>query len=214
MDPSQDPIVQELAAHRPSQTAPDSPGIDTSAGNRRATPPNLNPKIRRRNRLITSCLECRRRKLKCDKQHPCTNCTKFNRDCVFLAPALDPASQQKLAEIKEKMGTLERTLEEDVARKQKHIRSTVSKQLVSIPGQVDGETSDDHSAPEDELDLEPTPLAIEDAAYYDDADDDLMDLGVQLGKMRITERLGGLVRPKLAEEVRQSYQKYFCITLC
>src|SRR4051812_37097422 len=28
-------------------------------------------KIRRRNRLITSCLECRRRKLKCDKTHPC-----------------------------------------------------------------------------------------------------------------------------------------------
>lgn len=47
------------------------------------------PRIRRRNRMITSCLECRRRKLKCNKSHPCTNCVKFTRDCVFLAPALD-----------------------------------------------------------------------------------------------------------------------------
>lgn len=47
------------------------------------------PRIRRRNRMITSCLECRRRKLKCNKSHPCTNCVKFARDCVFLAPALD-----------------------------------------------------------------------------------------------------------------------------
>ena len=75
-------------------------------------------KIRRRNRLITSCLEVPApQDLKCDKTHPCTNCTKFVRDCVYLAPALDPAAQMKLAEIKEKMGSLERTLEEDVARR-------------------------------------------------------------------------------------------------
>ena len=44
----------------------------------------------------------------------------------------------------------------------------------------------------------PTPLAWADAAYYEDADDDdFMDLGVQVGKMRITERLGGYVRPKV-----------------
>lgn len=55
--------------------------------------------------MITSCLECRRRKLKCNKSHPCTNCVKFTRDCVFLAPALDQASQLKLTEIKEKVGS-------------------------------------------------------------------------------------------------------------
>ena len=65
------------------------------------------PRIRRRNRLITSCLECRRRKLKCDKQAPCTNCTRFRRDCLYLATALDSQSQQKLADIKERMGALE-----------------------------------------------------------------------------------------------------------
>ncbi|PNS21881.1 hypothetical protein CAC42_479 [Sphaceloma murrayae] len=148
------------------------------------------PRIRRRNRVIASCLECRRRKLKCDKQAPCTNCAKFRRDCLYLAPALDSVSQQKLAEIKEKMGTLEQTLERDVARKDK------------INTKIEIE-SDEDDVPEfeDEKDLEPTPFASLDQVYEDDADDDLMDLGVQLGKMRVSERIGGFVRPKMAEEL-------------
>ena len=30
-----------------------------------------------------SCRICRRRKVKCDKQHPCFNCQKSNVECVF-----------------------------------------------------------------------------------------------------------------------------------
>jgi len=175
------------------------------------------PKIRRRNRLITSCLECRRRKLKCDKTHPCSNCTKFVRDCVFLAPALDPASQLKLAEIKEKMGSLERTLEEDVAK-----RKTSSGLLKRedgghlLQGLDWGDSSEEETTPaDDEKDLEPTPLAVPDAAYYEDADDDvLVDLGVKIGKMRLTDRIGGFVRPKIHREVSKLTQSFFsCVTL-
>lgn len=155
-------------------------------------------RIRRRNRMITSCLECRRRKLKCDKSHPCTNCTKFTRDCVFLAPALDSASQLKLTEIKEKMGSLERVLEQDVARKGDRIRT--QNDDVTIKDE-DGDDLDILLIPEDERDLEGSPLAVGDAAYDDDADDDLMDLGVRMGKIRLTERVGGFVRPKISEEV-------------
>ena len=72
--------------------------------------------IRRRMRMITSCLECRRRKLKCNKNNPCTNCMKFTRDCIYLGPKLDEASQMRLTEIKEKVGSLERELERDVAK--------------------------------------------------------------------------------------------------
>ena len=64
-----------------------------------------------------------------------------------------------------------------------------------------GSSDEEPTGPDDENNLEPTPLAFQDALYYDDADDDLMDLGVQVGKMRITERLGGFVRPKIAFEV-------------
>lgn len=148
--------------------------------------------------MITSCLECRRRKLKCNKSHPCTNCVKFARDCVFLAPALDQASQLKLTEIKEKVGSLERLLERDVAKSAAAPNAAAHSQDRALPD----ETEDDLPAQDDEKDLEPTPLAVVDAAYeVDGEDDDLLDLGIQMGKMRITERIGGFFRPKISQEV-------------
>ncbi len=143
--------------------------------------------------MITSCLECRRRKLKCDKSHPCANCTKNARDCLFLAPALDSASQMRLTEIKEKMGSLERVLEHDVARKGEMRRPWKA--------EPEGDRIDFAPEPEDEKDLEPTPLAVSDAVYDDEADDDLADLGFAMGRMRLSDRIGGFFRPKMTEEV-------------
>lgn len=158
-------------------------------------------KVRRRNRMITSCLECRRRKLKCDKQSPCANCVKFSRDCMFLAPALDSISQKKLNEIKEKQASLERTLEEGVARRRSDTeRKLRTNSSADLPGE--GSDSDDGPIPEDEKGLEATPLATVDATYDDEEiDDDILDLGFRVGRFRMTERLGGLFRPKLAEEM-------------
>jgi len=156
-------------------------------------------RIRRRNRMITSCLECRRRKLKCDKSHPCINCTKARRECVFLSPALDQASQLKLTEIKEKVGSLERLLERDVARS-----AAASSLAPHADRALPDDADDDLPGAEDERDLEPTPLAVGDALYDDDgdnADNDLLDLGIQIGKMRLTERIGGFFRPKISQEV-------------
>jgi Fungal Zn(2)-Cys(6) binuclear cluster domain len=136
--------------------------------------------------MITSCLECRRRKLKCDKLHPCTNCSKYARDCMFLAPALDSVSQMKLTEIKEKMGSLERVLEHDVARKaqpKQPKQTDRRKSSLDLPGQTDS-SSDEGPVPDDEKDLEPTPLSVVDATYEDDTNDDMLDLGVRIGKMR------------------------------
>ena len=188
---------QHQPQHQQTQSSPalQKPPTPLAAASRHGG----NPKIRRRNRLITSCLECRRRKLKCDKLHPCSNCTKFVRDCVFLAPALDPASQLKLAEIKEKMGTLERTLEDDVARRKARSKAADAAQLSG--GSDSSDEEEEEADPPGEQELEPTMLAVQDATYFEDADDDLMDLGIKIGKMRITDRLGGFVRPKLAYEV-------------
>jgi hypothetical protein len=114
----------------------------------------------------------------------------------------------KLAEIKEKMGSLERTLEEDVARRAGGERGEYYYGIEMSSGSSD---EDDPAGPDDEKNLEATPLAFADAAYYEDADDDLMDLGVQIGKMRITERLGGFVRPKIAYEVSISTNCIICL---
>lgn len=75
-----------------------------------------------------------------------------------------------------------------------------------LPGLGDDSSAeDDATEPDNERGLEPTPLAFTDAAYYEDADDDMLDLGVQIGKMRLTERIGGFVRPKLPQEVSCSH---------
>lgn len=194
---SQDADAYMQSATRREETQVASATIATSSS------PN---RVRRRNRMITSCLECRRRKLKCDKLHPCTNCSKFARDCVFLAPALDSASQLKLTEIKEKMGVLERGLEVEVAKakKQQQLNQNAGNARVEardgssrfgrarnggkdLPGERSHERNEEDEAldvPEDEKDLEPTPLAVVDAAYDDDGDDDMLDLGIKMGKMR------------------------------
>lgn len=180
-----------------SHLSPQSDSVDFDSKSR----PAAQAKVRRRNRMITSCLECRRRKLKCDKQNPCTNCDKFSRECTFLAPALDSVSQQKLNEIKEKMGSLERVLEQDVAKRSHGVRVRKEhKTSIDLPGEGADSGSDTPPA-EYEKEMEQTPLAVVDASYEDDANDDVLDLGVRVGKMRMGERLGGFVRPKFSEEL-------------
>lgn len=103
----------------------------------------------------------------------------------------------RLAEIKEKQGTLERELERDVAK------STTSKNTLQqriLADDIGGEF-------DEERDLEATPLAALDMTYDDDVDGagDMIDLGIQIGKMRITERIGGLSRPRISEEVGTIY---------
>jgi hypothetical protein len=158
-------------------------------------------------RMITSCLECRRRKLKCEKKHPCHNCKRFQRECVYLGPNLDEASQQRLTEIKEKVGSLERQLERDVAK-----GATSRRRRSGSPG--DGThpnhqrfvADDIENDLGEERELQITPMVALDLTYDDYSDgngtDDLIDLGIRVGKMRITERIGGLNRPRISEEVR------------
>lgn len=158
--------------------------------------------IRRRMRMITSCLECRRRKLKCNKMAPCLNCQKFTRDCTYIGPKLDEASQLKLTEMKEKVGSLERHFEQVVV---KSATRAGSHELVGVGGgRRNTMVADDiNDELEDEGDLEPTPMIAADLTYEDDADgpEDIMDLGIRIGKMRITEKIGGMNRPRLSEEV-------------
>ncbi|KAK3897804.1 hypothetical protein C8A05DRAFT_38621, partial [Staphylotrichum tortipilum] len=164
--------------------------------------------IRRRMRMITSCLECRRRKLKCEKKHPCLNCKKFQRECVYLGPNLDEASQQRLTEIKEKVGSLERQLERDVAKGATGRRSRSPGLQGEGPEAAEQRFVADDVEEElgEDRDLRITDMVALDLTYDDYSDgngtDDLIDLGVRVGKMRITERIGGLNRPRISEEIQ------------
>ena len=42
-----------------------------------------------------SCVTCRKRKVKCDKKHPCSNCTKQRIECIFPGPGRAPRKPRK-----------------------------------------------------------------------------------------------------------------------
>ncbi|KAK3943605.1 putative transcriptional regulatory protein-like protein 12 [Diplogelasinospora grovesii] len=168
--------------------------------------------VRRRMRMITSCLECRRRKLGCNKRQPCENCTKSVRDCVYIASKLDEDSQTRLTRIKEKQGSLEKQLETDVAKRSTNATKSSSR-FVLHAGQRDlqrivADDVDPDFDEEEQRDLEASPMVGLDLTYDNEADDgtgcidDVLDLGVRVGRMRITERIGGLNRPRIAEEIQ------------
>ena len=97
----------------------------------------------------------------------------------------------KLNEIKEKMGSLERVLEQDVAKKKAiphRTKRTLRDPSGELPGENDSNTENEDAGPDDEKDLEPTPLAVMDAAFEDDTNDDIIDLGIKMGKLRQVNR--------------------------
>lgn len=62
-------------ANMPSQTQPTPPSSTSSPNG--ASPDNQNFRVvRKRNRIPLSCAPCRHRKLKCNRGHPCDNCSK------------------------------------------------------------------------------------------------------------------------------------------
>lgn len=43
----------------------------------------MEPQLRRRRRPAQSCVECRRRKVKCDRQEPCAHCRASKNKCIY-----------------------------------------------------------------------------------------------------------------------------------
>lgn len=42
-----------------------------------------------------SCVTCRRRKVRCNKREPCSNCVKAGIDCIFPGPGRAPRKQRR-----------------------------------------------------------------------------------------------------------------------
>ncbi|KAL1892738.1 hypothetical protein Sste5346_006821 [Sporothrix stenoceras] len=152
-------------------------------------------------RGITSCLECRRRKMKCGRTQPCDHCHKSGRVCIYLGDRLDPDSQGKITEIKEKVSSLELQLQKSVVHQR-------------IGSGLLGSDVPAYSLDPAENGLEISHMVTSDLIYdhadensmdedeeEDEATNDMIDLGFKVGRMRMTERIGGLNRPRLAEEI-------------
>ncbi|PWY89164.1 fungal-specific transcription factor domain protein [Aspergillus heteromorphus CBS 117.55] len=164
------------------------------------SPDVVAPKPRRRNRVILSCLACRRRKLKCDRAHPCAGCRASAQQCIYVTHATPDAQfRQKLVQLKEAKDALDQSL----TRKAGWDGSDPDG-IVPLSQRRQHHAAAESDPTDDEEYLEPTPMASQDAAYAAEADNDIDDLGISLGRLRIGERVGGLYRPRIAEEISYS----------
>jgi hypothetical protein len=83
--------MSELAQNVPTPTmAPsNNPTPPSSTSSNGASPENQQFRVvRKRNRIPLSCAPCRHRKLKCNRGHPCDNCTKRGdtQSCSYATP--------------------------------------------------------------------------------------------------------------------------------
>ena len=88
--------VSPTAAPQPSYNASSShsPSDSASANATRTTPPanGVNGASGLNSR---SCITCRKRKVRCDKRHPCSNCNRAAIECVFPGPGRAPRRSRK-----------------------------------------------------------------------------------------------------------------------
>ncbi|KAK0656423.1 fungal-specific transcription factor domain-containing protein [Cercophora newfieldiana] len=74
-------------------TASPLSGTPSSGGGR--SPEEQFRVVRKRNRVPLSCFPCRTRKLKCDRSHPCSNCTKREGTDTLVCSYATPSSRKK-----------------------------------------------------------------------------------------------------------------------
>lgn len=173
--------------------------------------------VRRRNpRPINSCVECRTRKSRCSKTHPCQNCTAFGRECVFITVPESAARKKQREREEAGRGSIDWTSTVPVRTQQRDSGQAESKYdssnnaSTTTPGtpprdyeweayqqhvQVDGDAWERLPAEPEE-----TP----DDVYEDENDDEdeiATDLTIRIGRMIICENITGFFRPQYAEEV-------------
>ncbi|CAE7030569.1 hypothetical protein PTNB73_05436 [Pyrenophora teres f. teres] len=94
---------------RPSQQSSIGPGQPHGSSSTSGTSSTNGPSSASPTPNPRSCVTCRRRKVKCDKKNPCSNCVRANIECVFPAPGRAPRKSRKPAdaELLERLRRLE-----------------------------------------------------------------------------------------------------------
>ena len=77
-----------------------------------------------------SCVTCRKRKVKCDKTHPCANCSRAHIECIFPAPGRAPRKVRKVEGGRDK----------ELLDRLRRLEGVVKNLGVEVPG--DAETAD------------------------------------------------------------------------
>jgi hypothetical protein len=175
--------------------------------------------VRRRNpRPINSCVECRTRKSRCSKTHPCQNCTAFGRECVFITvPESATRRRQRDSNSKSNADWTQpiplRTQSQTSPGKFENTNTSPN-----VPTTTPGTPPRDYEweAYQQDVEVDPgdawerlpaEPEETPDDVYEDENDDEdqiATDLTIRIGRMIICENITGFFRPQYAEEVLSS----------
>lgn len=165
--------------------------------------------VRRRNpRPINSCLECRTRKSRCSKTHPCQNCTAFGRKCIFITVP-ESAAKRKNRESSSSKSQADWTQSLPLRRQSvqpEHNGPSTHTTPGTPPRDYEWEVYQQLVDVDDDVwdKLPAEPEETNDDVYEDeDEDEDHMaaDLTIRIGRMIICENVTGFFRPQYAEEV-------------
>jgi len=125
-----------------------------------------------RGRAIKSCLECRRRKMRCSRSQQCQNCSRFSRACVYLPypdwPQISADSVSRQISNKSESPPLGSSH----AKSRRYLDS-------QTPLMMSGSES------------EPDSLILHDG----------LGTGLHVGRLAVNEKLGGLFGPQAALKV-------------
>ena len=181
--------------------------------------------VRRRNpRPINSCVECRTRKSRCSKTHPCQNCTAFGRECVFITVPESAARKKQREREHASRSSIDWTQPIPLRTQQSPGGQPVEEGNESNYGSANGiaNTTTPGTPPRDyeweayqqdvQVDhhgdawekLPAEPEETPDDVYEDENDDEdeiATDLTIRIGRMIICENITGFFRPQYAEEV-------------
>lgn len=77
-----------------------------------------------------SCITCRKRKVKCDKKLPCSNCARAKIECIFPGPGRAPRKSRKPAdaELLERLRRLEGVVQNLNAQVEEHEQETAERE--------------------------------------------------------------------------------------
>ncbi|KAI5197397.1 hypothetical protein AUEXF2481DRAFT_27177 [Aureobasidium subglaciale EXF-2481] len=94
--PGQSRLPSALA--QPSPLPPARPPVHLSSSTSSASAPATLRDAHGRLLNPRSCVTCRKRKVKCDKLHPCSNCSRAHIECIFPTPGRAPRKSRKVSD--------------------------------------------------------------------------------------------------------------------
>ncbi|KAF1995115.1 hypothetical protein P154DRAFT_446218 [Amniculicola lignicola CBS 123094] len=174
--------------------------------------------VRRRNpRPINSCVECRTRKSRCSKTHPCQNCQAFGRECVFITVPESAARKKQRESLSKSSSDWTQPIPvrtSSQAPQQVTTTQAENPQDASVSTTTPGTPPRDYDweAYQQDVDVDgdawetlpAEPEEANDDVFEDENEDEdqiATDLTIRIGRMIICENITGFFRPQYAEEL-------------